>query len=465
MDYTLHAVVVAAYLIALIAVGAVKASSIKTQADFSLAGRGLSVFVLVGTLLATWIGTGSIFGNAEKTFKIGVPAFLIPISGAVGIVALFFLAAKVRDIGQFTIQDILEQRFGVWARVLGTLILLAAYIIIVSYQYRAGAAVIERILPDLPHVWAVIGVAAFVMTYTALAGMFSVAYTDVANGVLMVVGIGIALPILVMKAGGPSEMIHALPEGKRHLFGHFSLGELLSVLLPSFLLLLGDANMYQRFFAARDANSARKAALGMLVGVVLLECAIIGVAVAGTSLVAQGKLSAPENSGHIVVHLAFDALPGWLGAALVATVVAVVVSTADSYLLSPSTAVVRDLYQRFIAPEASDRSVVTVGRGVVIALGLIALGLAFTSDEFFDVALFAYTLYGAGITLPLMAALFWPRATPAGAVSSMIAGVSTAVIWKAFVADHFAGDIDAVLPAAAVSLLVLVIVSLLGARK
>ena len=452
---------VAVYLVALIAVGAWKARQVKTQADFSLAGRGLGPVVLVGTLLATWIGTGSIFGNAEETYAVGLPALLLPISGALGILALYFLAPRVRRMGVFTIQDILESRFGPVARVIGTITLLSAYTIIVSYQYRAGAAVLIRLAPWLGHTGSVLVVAAFVVGYTALAGMYSVAYTDLANGILMTVGLLIALPILVSKAGGFSTMVGALEVSQQSLFGHYTLTHLAGVLLPSFLLLLGDANMYQRFCAARSEKDARRGAAGMLIGVVVLECVIILVALAGLSLVKQELMEAPANAGHIVIQLAFEALPPLLGALLVATLIAVVVSTADSYLLAPSTSVVRDLYQRFLRPDADDKTLVFVSRVVVVALGAIALGLAFTSDEFFDVALFAYTLYGAGITLPLMAALFWKRATPAGAVSSMVAGLVTAVLWKVIVVGRIEVEIDAVLPAGALGLIVLVVVSLL----
>jgi len=180
------------------------------------------------------------------------------------------------------------------------------------------------------------------------------------------------------------------------------------------------------------------------------------------------------------VHLAFEVLPTWLGAMLVATVVAVIVSTADSYLLAPASSLVRDVYQRFIAPDASGSTVVLVSRGLVIALGLIALGLSFTSDGFFDLALFAYTIYGAGITPALLAAFFWRRATRAGAVASILTGVISACVWKAITTDsvrvaladagweHLAsfGDWgaergwDAVIPAAALNVIVLIAVSL-----
>ncbi len=475
---TLHVIFLVTYLLALIGVGAIKARKISSQADFSLAGRSLSTFVLVGTLVATWIGTGSIFGNAEKTMRVGMGGFLLPVSGGLGIIALYFLAARIRRFEQFTIQDILEARFGVFARILGTITLLLAYVIIVSYQYRAGSTVLAYLVPELDPKLAVIGVAGFVIVYTALAGMFSVAYTDVANGILMTIGVAVALPILWSQAGGFDQAVSSLQPANREFFGHYNAAHLISVLLPSFLLLMGDANMYQRFFSAKSPQDARRSAGWLLSGVFVLECAIILTALLGAALVAQGKIPAPAQDGHIIIHLAFEALPTFLGAMLVATVVAIVVSTADSYLLSPATSLVRDVYQRFLRPDASDASVVLAGRGIVVLLGLLALWLAFQSDGFFDIALFAYTIYGAGITPVLLAAFFWKRANLPGAVSSILAGVGSAIGWKVLTSEAIRGgegslaelgawaagqNVDAVIPASIVSVVVLVTVSLLTA--
>ena len=401
---------------------------------------------------------------------------MIPIAGAAGIVALYFLAARIRSFGQFTIQDILEARFGVWARVLATFALLGAYVIIVSYQYRAGSAVLGRVVPWLSADQAVFAVAAFVILYTALAGMFSVAYTDVANGIMMTIGIAIAIPILWGQAGGWSGTVEALGEGRGEVTDYWDTVKLLGVLMPAFLLMLGDANMYQRFFSAKDAASARRSAFGMLIGVIVLEVAIIVVALLATALVAQGKLEAPEIAGHIIVAAAFDALPTFIGAMLIATVVAVIVSTADSYLLSPSSSLVRDVYQRFLDPDAEPGKIVFLSRLFVVILGLVALGLAFTSDAFFEVSLFAYTIYGCAITPCMLAAFFWKRANAQGAVASIVVGAAVALFWKtvAFLAapdrgvgwaqsayeSLHVGELEAVLVAFPLSVLALVGVSL-----
>lgn len=461
-----YAVFVGLYLLALIAVGAWKARKVRTQEDFTLAGRGLPVWVLAGTLLATWIGTGSIFGNAQKALELGAATFLLPLSAVLGILTLYLLSARIRRFGQFTVQDILQARFGVEARVLGTITLLLAYVIIVSYQYRAGAAVVQRLYPGIGEGQAITCVAVFVVAYTALAGLYSVAYTDVANGILMTLGVVLAIPYVWAEVGGLEGARAALPPERVAVFGQLSPLKVVSYLLPAYLLMIGDANMYQRFFSARSPAEARRSTVYMFVGVVVLECAIILLAWLGGALVARGDLAAPENPGHIVVSIAFDALPAWLGALLLGTVVAVVVSTADSYLLSPSSAVVRDLYQQFVEPGMSPRKAVLVSRVVVVLLGAVALGLAFTSDRFFEVALFAYTVYGAGITPALLAAFFWPRATRAGALCSMMSGVLTSIVWQFIVVEGAAPgswveQVDAVIPAVLLAVVVLVVVSLL----
>jgi len=472
MAHPVHTIFVAAYLVALIVVGALKAGKVKSQEDFSLAGRGLSTFVLVGTLLATWIGTGSIFGNAEKTYEIGVGAFIIPLAGTIGIAVLFFLAARIRGTEQFTIQDILEHRYGLGCRILGLLALFFAYVIIVSYQYRAGAAVIDKLIPDFKGThWSTISVAVFVIGYTALAGMFSVAYTDVANGVLMVLGIVIAIPILLSETGGLTAAVAALPEKQAQMTSSYTGVNLINWLLPAFLLILGDANVYQRFFSAKTPKVARRSAAWLILGIAALETAIILIALLGRALVAQGKLAAPDKHAHIVVSLAFDTLHPLLGALLMGTIIAIVVSTADSFLLAPSTSFVRDVYKRFIVRDADETHVVLIGRVVVVVYGLIALVLAFQSQRFFDVALFAYTIYGASITPALLAAFFWPRATKTGALCGMATGMSVALLWKwqqgkgglieAVFGETFRA-VDAVLPALFLSVVVLVVVSLAG---
>ena len=77
----IYYLIIGIYLIGLLLIGFSKSDSIKNQEDFSVAGRSLSPWILVGTMAATWMGTGSVLGNAGKTFEIGAAGFLLPIGG------------------------------------------------------------------------------------------------------------------------------------------------------------------------------------------------------------------------------------------------------------------------------------------------------------------------------------------------------------------------------------------------
>ena len=141
-------IVILLYLFTLIGIGVYKANKIKTQSDFSIAGRSLTPWVLVGTMLATWMGTGSILGNAGKTYETGLAALILPLGSVLGIIILTQIAGKVRNYEKFTVPEILGDRFGQSARIISVFALVIAYMVIVSYQYNAGGAVLSTILTD-----------------------------------------------------------------------------------------------------------------------------------------------------------------------------------------------------------------------------------------------------------------------------------------------------------------------------
>ena len=439
------------FLLILALVGLKSSHGISTQEDFSVAGRKLNTFVLFGTMLATWIGTGSIFGNAEKTYRVGIAAFILPIASVAGIGVLYFLAGRVRHLKQITIQDLLEARYNSTARIFGVVTLVIAYTTIVSYQYRAAGAVLNLALPSLSLQSAVILVSVFIVIYTALAGMLSIAYIGVIQGVTMIVGITMTLPALWLRAGGLGGMQEVLPASRFQLLGPISPFEAVGLLLPPFLLLLGDANMYQRFFSARSEGAARKAALWTLAGVAFMELSIILTAWVASSLEPDLAIH-----GRVIAYAARDHLPVALGAMMLTSIMAIILSTAGSYLLAPATCLVRDIYQRFLKPDASERSLVILLRITVVVLGLTAYYLSTLSSEYLAVALLAYTIYGASITPALLAAFFWRRATGAGAVASIVSGTTVTLLWKAY----GSAEIDAVVPAILTALIALFLVSL-----
>ena len=463
------------YLFILIGIGIYKSGKIKTQSDFSVAGRTLTPWILVGTMLATWIGTGSVLGNAGKTYATGLAGLMLPIGGIFGIILLTQIAGKVRAFEKFTVPEIIGDRFGQVARMLSVIALVLAYLVIVSYQYNAGGAVLKTILLDgngdplLSAEMATIIAAVFIIAYTMLAGLVSVAYTDVGNGIIMTISLVIAFPILWFKAGGWDGMTVAFAEmGKSdhmRFWGVYSTMDIVNFCLPPFLLVLGDANMYQRFFASKDAKGAKKATTILVLAVAIIELLIIASAWVSSSMIPDAA-----NGRHVLIYAAHRILPPFIGAIMLTTIVGIIISTADSYLLVPATTLIRDIYMNYINPDANEKHIVLISRLVVLGLGLLAFwvsrGFA-ESAGFFERALYAYTIYGAAITPSLVAALFWKGASKAGAVASIIGGSAMTLIWKEadfirhIVPDAIYNNTDEVLPAITVSVICLIVFSYL----
>ena len=452
------------YLLILLTVGFLLAKRVKSKEDFWVAGRTLTAPVLVGTLLATWIGSGDIFSVADLSYHHGYSSLIGSAGGWLGFVVVYFIAARVRRFGQFTVPDILEVRYNEWARLLATVTTIIAYVTIVSYQFRGGGWVINIISEGrIPVQTAMVCMAGFTILYTLTAGMLSVAYLDIINGVIIIGGVFLALPFLIKTGGGMATISANVTPRSHPILGNMSFVRVMGYFVPTFLLALANANMYQRFFSAKDAREAKRSVVGFLLGVVILGIGIQSLAVIGSGLF---KGLSTTESGKIILLVAHRSVPVFVGCILMASIVAIIISTANSFLLVPATNIMRDVVQRFIKPDISDRSMVLGSRTALVVLGLCAYGLIGFFPRILNAAYAAYTVYGAGITPVLVATFFWKRATPAAGVVSILAGMSVTVVWE--IVTRAMGRLPlgmpAVYPALASSVVLLVVVSLLGER-
>lgn len=442
------------YLSVLIMVGAWRSRQVKDQDDFMVAGRRLSAKVLVGTLLATWIGSGSIIGGAGLAYDKGFSALWFDAGVWIAIIILYLIAGRVRAFGQYTVPDILEARYNKYARMLGTFVTVIAYTAIVSYQFRAGGMVLN-LITGITIDQGIIITAVFVIGYTVLAGLISVAYTDVVNGIIMVAGLFITLPFLLKSAGGWSGILARLPQTHFQPLGNMTILEALGYSLPTMLLLLGESGMYQRFFSARDEATAKRSVVGWIAGTIVIETLIVVLAIIGSSIFTD------IDSEMVILQSVKHGLPVAIGCICLAAIVAVIVSTADSFLLVPATNIIRDIYQRFINPVASQKRIVLYSRITVVLLGIFAFAQVRFFTKVLEMALYAYTMYGVGITPAVLAAFLWKRANAFGGVSSMAAGISVTLFWEISGRPF---DIPTIYPALFSSLFCIIVISLLTER-
>jgi solute:Na+ symporter, SSS family len=480
----LYILVLALIVLALLSVSLARLGKVKTKADYLVAGRSLPAFVLVFTLLSSWIGSGSLLGGAENAYKHGFAALWQAAGGWAGLALIYFIAPRARKFAQYTIPDLLEARYNQVARVLGVLAVLFAYTAITSYQFIGGGDILHLIFPRVSSVAGQYILAGFVILFTAIAGMGSVAYMDVVIGLLATGTMIAALPVLVHMAGGWSGIRAVLPATHFQLFGEIhpfrtytrtladgskdQVQSALDIFLPTCLLMLGNQAMYQKFFSAKTEKDATRATAGWIVGTVILESVIVALAVVGSALFRTGEVS--QRPREILAFTAVHAFSGskileLLGALLVGAIFAKVVSTANNYLFSPSTNLINDVYVRYVRPAASNTEVLLVSRLAVAGLGLWALWQSLGTTSVLKKSIYAYTIYSAALTPVILAAFFWRRATAAGAVASIAAGTAVTVLWdNPVVSQHLPAVLaehDAILPAVVASLAGLVVASFL----
>ncbi|MGA7341485.1 MAG: sodium:solute symporter family protein [Terracidiphilus sp.] len=426
----LYAAVLAVIVAALLAVAVYRTFLVKTKADYLVAGRSLSAVVLVLTLLTSWIGAGSLFAGAENAYRNGFASLWQPAGGWLGLLLIYFIAPRARKFAQFTLPDLLEARYNQTARALGTFAILFAYVGITSYQFKGGGNVLHLIFPDAisPELGTYI-IAAFVIVTTAMAGMSSVAYMDVAIGSLVTVICILATPMLFVKAGGWDGLHAALPASHFEVLGNLTFLRAMEFMVPVLLLMLGNQVMYQKFFSAKSERDARISVVGWILGTVLLETLIVAIAVFGSALYRTGEVASQPYE--IIPYTARHGLPALMGALLLGAVFAKVISTASNYLFSPATNLINDVFVRYIAPEASNRRVLIVSRLAVVLLGCWALYQAIYAPSILEKMLWAYTIYSAALTPVVLAAFYSKRVTAWGAVAAIGAGTVVTLAWDA----------------------------------
>lgn len=330
--------------------------------------------------------------------------------------------------------------------------------------------------------------AAFVILFVTIGGMVAVAHTDLPNGIIIVLACCLAVPFAVLAAGGWSHASQVLPPGHFELFspdfGKYPALKGLSYFLSTLLLLMGVQAMYQKFYAARSPKEARTAVAIWIVGTIVVETIVIAIAVFAASYNAEHQTHWDPRS--LVLNAARHMVPAPVGVLLLGAACAVVLSTGMNYLLSSSSNVIRDIYQRMVRPDADPTKMVALQKVFVVGLGLCAFFMIFIPTvlklqiSVLQYAYFAYTMYGVAVTPALFAALTWKRATRQGGLVSIVSGAVATVFFELVLpqvapsimqaaqgkagAQVFGGDpwgIPSIYPAALISIGSLVVVSLL----
>ena len=448
-------IIIALYFLVMLAIGVASRRKAREVDDFFVAGRKNSSPFIVGSLLATIIGGSATIGMAGLGFKQGLTGAWWLLVGSIGLVFLgLFFARKVRRLALYTLPELVEKQYDRRMALAASILIVVAWIGIIAAQIIAAGKIMGILVTGSPAMWMVIFTVIFV-AYTVLGGQHAVIRTDLVQAVIIFVGIFVGLALLLTRLGGWEGLQSSLP-AERFAFPlstQFDGAALATLLLLVGLTYIVGPDMYSRIFCARDAGVARTATLWTAVLIIPLAFAIT---VIGMGAAAMFPDIAPELAFPTVISELFSPL---LGGIVLAALLCAVMSSADTTLLSASTILTIDIIGRF-RPAASQKNILPRSRWAIVLLGICALVVALMLKGVISALLFAYTIYTAGVILPVLAGFFKNRlkVTPAGALAALIGGGTVGLISKLFAIKYL--DLGALL----ISGVLLFLVSYLNRR-
>jgi solute:Na+ symporter, SSS family len=308
--------------------------------------------------------------------------------------------------------------------------------------------------------------------------MVSIVSVDIFNGIIMIVAMALTLPFAISAHGGLDAVISTIENTKPEYLSLFEGHDgwwILGVILPTFLLLMSESSMYQKFSSAKDSASAKKAVIGMLVGVVFIEFVMCMIAVVGFAIYSNDSRFFLEDgsinramSEEVILRIGFEQVPPLVGSMLFAAGVAIILSTGNTFLMVTSTNLSNDIIKPyFLKPTTEPKKIIRIQQISIVILGLLAFALVTQFETVLEMAFISYTMIGASLAPVLIASFFWKRVTSVGGVASMIAGMSVPILNKLLEVTGaswgiFPVDTDYVaIPSLIASVTLLVVVSLL----
>jgi solute:Na+ symporter, SSS family len=429
---------VIAYLLGTIAIGLWAARRVKNTADFAIAGRHLPLYMIVTTTFATWFGSETVLGIPARFVEGGLRAVVEDPFGSsmcLVLVGLFF-AGKLYRMTLLTISDYYRERFGRAVEVACALVIIASYIGWVAAQVTALGLVFNLLSGGAIGMATgmVIGTIS-ILAYTLFGGMWSVAVTDFIQMIVLVVGLTLIAFFAADMAGGADRVI-ALASSRDlfRLLPEPSAREVLFFVGSAVTIMLGSIPQQDVFQRVMSANNEYAATRGPVIGgICYLAFAFVPMfLVASALLIMPGEAQTllKEDPQKLLPSLVLDRMPFVLQVAFFGALLSALKSVASATLLAPSVTFVESIW-RPLRPGMSDRSELLAMRITVLLFAALVCGYAIASqgEPIYDLVSGSYTLPLVAAFVPLVAGLYWKRATSQGAIASIVLGFG---VWLLF---------------------------------
>ena len=428
--------------------------------EYFIGGRSMGGFVLAMTIIASYTSASSFVGGPGVAYSLGLAWVLLAMIQVpttfltLGVLGKRF-AIIGRRLGAVTITDFLYARYrSDVVVILCSMALLVFFAASMVAQFIGGARLFQAVT-GYPYEVGLILFGVTVVVYTAVGGFRAVVLTDALQGVVMVVA-SVVVFMAVLEAGGGMEQsiqtLKAIDPGLITPSG--AGGQVPAPMLFSFWVLvglgiLGLPQTTQRCFGYKDSRSMHNA---MVMGTLIIGFLLLFMHLAGV----LGRAVMPGlSSGDLIIpSLILEFLPPFWAGVFVAGPLAAIMSTVDTMLLLVSAAIIKDLYIRYSlkndASRISPKKLSRMSFGCTVAAGLLVFTASFNPPELLVwINLFAFGGLEAVFLWPIILGLYWKRANAAGAVFSILIGLTVFIFLSVFKVPL--GGVHAIIPTLAFS--------------
>jgi len=418
--------IVTIYFLAIIGIGVWSKRRAGSQNGFFVAHRRGTLPLITGSLVATAVGGSALVVTASQGFDQGLTGAWWLLVGSVGLVLLgAFFARKVRGTAFYTLPELVGRQYDRRVSLAASILIVIAWVGVVAGQIIAAGSFLSILGIGSATFWMVI-FTLVVVIYTILGGQFSVIRTDLFQATILFVGIFAVLAVVFSRVGGFSELKASLP------LDYFSFPlspKFDGKMLLSLLILVGATyvvgpDMYSRLFCAKGEKTAQQSAILSAFLFIPLAFAITLIGMSAKVLYPQIM---PDQAFPQVVN---GVLSPSLSGLILAAVVAALMSSADTCLLSQSVILTQDIFKRF--RPSSERRTILLTRFSLVTLGILALALALALKQVYSSLMFAYTIFTCGLVVPVIAGFYKEklRVTPRGALAALIGGGVVGLLGK-----------------------------------
>ncbi len=428
--------VISVYLLLVLFVGLKAGQNIKGMKEYAVAGKSFGTLAIFATLSASFIGGGFSMGNAEKVFLVGVS----------NIVALWGFSLKEILVAKFiapnmkhyphaiSVGDIMEPAYGVEARIFSGIFGFILCAGILGAQIGAIGYIFNLFL-GLDRVFGILIGMGIVIAYATVGGMRAVVWTDIMQFVVLVIGIPLVLFFGLQQLGGWSVVQSSVPA--THLSLPTDTKSIIALISLFLTFLLGETLVppyLQRLLIGKEVKSVSKGTLisGLFSIPFFAMTGLVGLIALAMNPTLDANLAMP--------YVIKESLPPFLQGVVIAAIISIIMSSADSFLNSAAIAFSNDVLKPLKKTNYKIEHELKTARYTTLLVGVLAVVFALSIDSVLDILIYSYNFWAPTVLVPLAAALLGLKVSRKRFIFGSTSGILGVLIWSFILNNPFQID-------------------------